>query len=70
MTVVSRAAEFSENIREMDDEEFAAHRDAVLNEEERRQRLSRAPEQIAAISAAFIADGGDRNSLINAIPTT
>jgi len=51
------------------DDELTAHRDAVLNELERRQRLASVPAQIAAMASAFIADGGDRAALVDALPT-
>ena len=41
----------------LSDDELNAHLNAVLAEQERRQRLANAPEQISQIATAFIADG-------------
>lgn len=50
------------------DEQLVAHLNAVLAEQESRQRLANAPAQVASIAAAFIADGGARSALVDAIP--
>lgn len=56
------------DLKTLADEELSEHLNAVLNEQERRQRLSSAPGQVASIAQAFIADGGDRAALVDAIP--
>lgn len=55
------------DLSSMTDEQLAAHLNAVLAEQERRARLANAPAQVASIAAAFIADGGDRSALVDAI---
>lgn len=49
------------------DDQLDAHRVAVLHEQERRRRIEDTPEQVAALAAAFEADGGDRSTLVAAI---
>lgn len=49
------------------DEQLAEHLNAVLAEQERRQRLAAAPTQIAEMAARFVADGGDRATVIEAV---
>lgn len=56
------------DLSSMTDEQLAEHLNAVLDEQERRARLANAPAQVAQIAAAFIADGGDRTALVDAIP--
>jgi alkanesulfonate monooxygenase SsuD/methylene tetrahydromethanopterin reductase-like flavin-dependent oxidoreductase (luciferase family) len=55
------------NLRELSDEDLATHLDEVLNEQERRARLARAPEQVAAMAAQYVADGGDKAVLLGAL---
>lgn len=55
------------DLRNLTDEQLDAHRVAVLNEQERRQRIEDTPEQVAALAAAFEKDGGDRSALVAAI---
>lgn len=49
------------------DEDLDALRIDVANEQERRQRLASAPEQVAQIAARFTEDGGDTADLVAAI---
>lgn len=56
------------DLKTLTDDDLAAHLNAVLAEQERRQRLANAPAQVAALATAFIADGGDRAALVEAIP--
>lgn len=56
------------DLSSMTDEQLTAHLNLVLAEQERRARLANAPAQVAALAAAFIADGGDRSALVDAIP--
>lgn len=49
------------------DEQLAEHLNAVLAEQERRQRLAAMPAQIAEMAARYVADGGDRGDLIEAV---
>lgn len=55
------------DLRSLTDEQFDEHRRNVLAEEERRQRLSQTPEQVAGLAAAYEKDGGDRSALVAAI---
>jgi len=55
------------NLTELTDAELPDHLNAVLNEQERRARLARVPEQVAAMTAQYVADGGDKNIIIEAI---
>lgn len=55
------------NLRELSDQDLATHLDEVLNEQERRARLARAPEQVAAMAAQYVADGGDKAAIIDAL---
>ena len=41
------------------DEELAEHLNAVLAEQERRQALATIPDQIADLTAKYVAGGGD-----------
>ncbi|KTS09024.1 hypothetical protein [Microbacterium testaceum] len=49
------------------DEQLTDHLNAVLAEQERRQRLAAVPEQIVEMAARYVADGGDRGDLIEAV---
>lgn len=55
------------NLTQLTDEELADHLNAVLNEQERRARLARAPQQVAQMAAQYVADGGDRAALLEAV---
>lgn len=56
------------DLSSLSDSDFSDHLNAVIAEQERRQRLANVPEQIAVLASAFIADGGDRAALVDAIP--
>ena len=49
------------------DEQLEQHRVDVLTEQERRQRLATAPQQVTQIAQAFVADGGDISELTQAV---
>lgn len=51
-------------------EQLADHLNAVLAEQERRERLANAPRQLADLAARYVADGGDREVLIEAVTGT
>lgn len=51
------------------DEQLADHLNAVLAEQERRQRLAVVPQQIADLTARYVADGGERSTIIDAVAT-
>lgn len=55
------------NLTELTDAELSDHLNTVLNEQERRARLARVPEQVAAMTAQYVADGGDRAVIIDAL---
>jgi len=55
------------DLRTMTDDELAAHLNEVLNEQERRARLARVPEQVAQMTAQYVADGGDKAAIIDAL---
>lgn len=55
------------DLHSLSDEELAAHLNAVLNEQERRARLARVPEQVAQMTAQYVADGGDKAAIIDAL---
>jgi len=57
------------DLMKLDDQQLSEHLNAVLNEQERRSRLARAPEQVAQMTAQFVADGGDRAALLEAVST-
>ncbi|MDR6691481.1 hypothetical protein J2X55_002404 [Microbacterium sp. 1154] len=57
------------DLHDLSDEELAYHLNAVLAEQERRARLARAPEQVAQMAAQYVADGGDRAALLEAVST-
>lgn len=46
------------------DEQLADHLNAVVNEQERRQRLAMVPGQMAAMTARYVEDGGDKEELL------
>ena len=49
------------------DIELADHLNAVLAEQERRQRLATIPAQIAAMTSAYVDGGGDGADLVAAV---
>jgi len=55
------------DLHDLTDEELAAHLNAVLAEQERRARLARVPEQVAQMTAQYVADGGDKAAIIDAL---
>ena len=55
------------DLKTLTDDELEQHRVDVLTEQERRQRLSTAPQQVAQIAQAFVADGGDISELTQAV---
>lgn len=57
------------DLHDLSDEELASHLNAVLAEQERRARLARVPEQVAQMTAQFVADGGVRAVLLEAVST-
>lgn len=58
------------DLNTLSDDELNAYLNAVLAEQERRQRLANAPTQISQIATAFIADGGDLAALTDALSGT
>lgn len=52
------------------DDQLDEHRVAVLHEQERRRRIEDTPEQVAALVAAYAADGGDPAVLVAALDQT
>lgn len=55
------------DLRTLTDDELEQHRVDVLTEQERRQRLATAPQQVTQIATAYIADGGDLTALTQAV---
>ena len=55
------------DLRTLTDEQLEQHRVDVLTEQERRQRLATAPQQVTQIAQAFVADGGDISELTQAV---
>lgn len=55
------------DLRTLTDEELDQHRRDVLAEQERRQRIADTPSRVADLVAAYEADGGDRDALVEAI---
>lgn len=49
------------------EEQLDQHRIDVLNEIERRQRLTQAPTQVAQIARSYVADGGSVDTLTQAV---
>lgn len=54
----------------LSDDELTTHLNEVLHEQERRQRLATAPQQVTQIAQAYIADGGDLATLTDALSGT
>ena len=55
------------DLKTLTDEQLEQHRVDVLTEQERRQRLATAPQQVTQIAQAFVADGGDISELAQAV---
>lgn len=55
------------DLRSLTDEQLDEHRRDVLREQERRQRITDTPNQVADLAAKYEADGGDRSALVAAI---
>lgn len=55
------------DLKTLTDEQLEQHRVDVLTEQERRQRLATAPQQVTQIAQAFVADGGDISELTQAV---
>lgn len=55
------------NLKTLTDEQLEQHRVDVLTEQERRQRLATAPQQVTQIATAYVADGGDLTALTQAV---
>lgn len=54
-------------LRGLTDEGLEDHLNDTLNERERRQRLATVPAQVAQLTAQYVADGGDRDTITAAI---
>lgn len=54
----------------LSDEQLSDHLNDVLNEQERRRRLSALPAQLAEMAERFVSDGGERSVLIEAVSGT
>lgn len=54
-------------LKALSDDDLDALRIQVLNEQERRQRLSAIPTQVTQLAGQFVADGGDKTILIDAL---
>ena len=54
-------------LKTLSDDDLDALRIQVLNEQERRQRLSAIPTQVAQLAGQFVADGGDKTTLVDAL---
>lgn len=55
------------DLTKLDDQQLSDHLNAVLNEQERRARLARVPEQVAQMTAQYVADGGDKAAILDAL---
>lgn len=55
------------DLTQFTDEELRNHLNAVIAEQERRRRLEFVPGQFAAMAAQYVADGGDRETIIEAV---
>ena len=51
------------DLRTLTDDELEQHRIDVLNEIERRQRLTQSPAQVAQIARSYTEDGGSIDTL-------
>ena len=54
-------------LKTLSDDDLDALRIQVLNEQERRQRLSAIPTQVTQLAGQFVADGGDKTTLVDAL---
>ena len=54
-------------LKALSDDDLDVLRIQVLNEQERRQRLSAIPTQVTQLAGQFVADGGDKTTLIDAL---
>ena len=54
-------------LKTLSDDDLDALRIQVLNEQERRQRLSAIPTQVTQLAGQFVADGGDKTILVDAL---
>ena len=55
------------DLKTLTEDELEQHRVDVLTEQERRQRLSTIPTQVTQLAGQFVADGGDKTTLIDAL---
>lgn len=55
------------DLTSLSDAELANQLNAILAEQERRQRLANAPQQLAELTARYLADGGDRDIALEAV---
>ncbi len=55
------------DLKQLTDTELGDLLNAALDEQERRARLARVPEQVAQLTAQYVADGGDRAAIIDAL---
>ena len=55
------------DLKTLTEDELEQHRVDVLTEQERRQRLSAIPTQVTQLAGQFVADGGDKTTLIDAL---
>ena len=55
------------DLKALSDDDLDALRIQVLNEQERRQRLSTIPTQVTQLAGQFVADGGDKTTLVDAL---
>ncbi|WP_394685328.1 hypothetical protein [uncultured Microbacterium sp.] len=55
------------DLTKLTDDALSEHLNAVINEQERRARLARVPEQVAQMTAQYVADGGDKAAIIDAL---
>lgn len=49
------------------DETLSERLNEILNEQERRARLARVPADIAKMSKQYVADGGDKAAIMDAL---
>ena len=55
------------DLKTLTDDELEQYRVDVLTEQERRQRLSAIPTQVTQLAGQFVADGGDKTILVDAL---
>jgi len=51
----------------LSDDELSNLLNAVLSEQERRQRMARVPSQIAAMTKQYVEDGGDKSVIMGVL---